>query len=47
MGDHWRVSALVSQIKNPEEKLFEELLSKTWKPKTYKIPKANLNGIKK
>ena len=26
MGDHWRVSALVSQIKNPENKLFEDLL---------------------
>ena len=45
MGDHWRVSALVSQIKNPETQLFEELLV-NWKPKTYKIPKANLNGIK-
>ena len=45
MGDHWRVSALVSQIKNPENKLFEELLA-NWKPKTYKIPKVNLKGIK-
>jgi len=36
MGDHWRVSALVSQIKNPEEKLFEDLL-KNWTPKKYKI----------
>jgi len=36
MGDHWRVSALVSQIKNPEEKLFEDLL-KNWSPKKYKI----------
>ena len=26
MGDHWRVSALVSQIKNSEEKLFKNLL---------------------
>ena len=26
MGDHWRVSALISQIKNPDEKHFEELL---------------------
>ena len=34
MGDHWRVSALVSQIKNPEQKLFESLLS-NWRPKTY------------
>ena len=45
MGDHWRVSALVSQIKNPENQLFEELLA-NWKPKTYKIPKVNLDGIK-
>jgi hypothetical protein len=34
----WRVSALVTQIKHSEEKLFEELLKK-WKPKKYKIPK--------
>ena len=46
MGDHWRVSALISQIKNPEKQLFEELLT-NWKPKTYKIPKANLVGVKK
>jgi len=46
MGDHWRVSALISQIKNPEKQLFEELLS-NWKPKTYKIPKVNLKGIGK
>ena len=39
MGDHWRVSALVTQIKNPEQQLFEELLA-NWKPKTYKIPKS-------
>ena len=45
MGDHWRVSALISQVKNPEEKLLEELLA-NWKPKTFKIPKVNLNGIK-
>jgi hypothetical protein len=45
MGDHWRVSALVSQIKNPETQLFEELLA-NWKPKTYKIPNVNLNNIK-
>ena len=35
MGDHWRVSALVSQIKNSEEKLFKNLLE-SWKPKKYK-----------
>ncbi len=44
MGDHWRVSALVSQIKNPEEKLFKELLE-SWEPKTYKLPKVNLKNI--
>ena len=32
MGDHWRVSALVTQIKNSDEKHFEDLL-KNWKPK--------------
>jgi len=46
MGDHWRVSALISQVKNSETQLFEELLV-NWKPKTYKIPKANVLGIKK
>jgi len=45
MGDHWRVSALITQIKNPEEKLFAELL-KNWKPKSYKLPKVNLKDIK-
>jgi len=42
MGDHWRVSALVSQIKNSEQKLFEDLL-KNWEPKTYKIPSSKIN----
>jgi hypothetical protein len=42
MGDHWRVSALVSQIKNSDEKHFEELL-KNWKPQQYKLPKTKLN----
>ena len=37
MGDHWRVSALISQIKNSEEKLFKNLLE-NWKPKKYKLP---------
>ena len=36
MGDHWRVSALVSQIKNSDTKLFEDLLE-NWTPKKYKI----------
>ena len=45
MGDHWRVSALVTQKKNPEEKLFAELLE-NWKPKKYKLPKVNHKKIK-
>ena len=45
MGDHWRVSALVSKIKNSEEKYLEDLL-KNWKPKTYKLPKPNLKSLK-
>jgi len=36
MGDHWRVSALISQIKNSEQKLFKDLLE-NWTPKKYKI----------
>ena len=46
MGDHWRVSALVSKIKNNEEKHFEQLL-KDWKPKTYKLPKTPLKSLKR
>tara|TARA_R110000868_G_scaffold86914_1_gene243446 strand:+ start:4374 stop:5597 length:1224 start_codon:yes stop_codon:yes gene_type:complete len=37
MGDHWRVSALISQIKNSEQKLFTDLLE-NWTPKKYKVP---------
>ena len=43
MGDHWRVSALISQIKNPEEKLFEDLL-KNWTPKKHKISIGRLGN---
>jgi hypothetical protein len=43
MGDHWRVSALVSQIKNSEEKLFKDLLD-NWKPKQYKIFKTRFQN---
>ena len=46
MGDHWRVSALVSKIKNNEEKHLEELL-RTWKPKTYKLPKVSLKSLRR
>jgi hypothetical protein len=41
MGDHWRVSALISQIKNPEERLFKDLLE-SWEPKTYRIPASKI-----
>jgi len=44
MGDHWRVSGLISQIKNPEEKLFKNLLE-SWKPKKYKLPKVSANKL--
>ena len=44
MGDHWRVSALVSQIKNPEQKLFEDLLE-NWIPKKYKISNLPFRNI--
>ena len=44
MGDHWRVSALISKIKETSASDFEKLL-KSWTPKTYKIPKVNLSKI--
>jgi hypothetical protein len=46
MSDHWRVSALVTQIKDPEQKLFAELLE-NWKPKKYKIPKLTPKNLNK
>tara|TARA_R110002020_G_scaffold402606_1_gene612765 strand:+ start:3797 stop:5020 length:1224 start_codon:yes stop_codon:yes gene_type:complete len=46
MADHWRVSALVTQIKDPEQKLFAELLE-NWKPKKYKIPKLTPKNLNK
>ena len=36
MSDHWRISALVTQIKDNTERYFEELLKK-WKPKKSKL----------
>lgn len=38
MSDHWRVSALVTKLKEVNNNYLEHLL-KTWKPKKYKIPK--------
>lgn len=43
MGDHWRVSALVTKIKNNEDKYLEDLLE-NWKPKTYKLPRVKLSS---
>ena len=44
MGDHWRVSALISRVKETSSSDFEKLLE-SWTPKTYKIPKVNLSKI--
>ena len=46
MGDHWRVSALVSRKKESASDNLEELL-KDWSPKTFKVPKVDLSKIKK
>ena len=39
MGDHWRVSALVTKLKTQEEDLLADILN-NWKPKKFKVPKA-------
>lgn len=44
MGDHWRVSALVTRIKDQSEKYFKELLD-NWKPKAYTIPAADIDKL--
>ena len=46
MGDHWRVSALVTQLKDQEENLFKNLLE-VWKPKKHKLPKFSLKSVDK
>jgi len=46
MSDHWRVSALVSKVKEGPGDLLKDLLEK-WKPKTFKIPKVKLNKLDK
>ena len=46
MGDHWRVSALVTRKRFDTETVLEDLL-KHWKPKTYRIPKIKINQGKK
>tara|TARA_R110000851_G_scaffold279366_1_gene432642 strand:- start:234 stop:1457 length:1224 start_codon:yes stop_codon:yes gene_type:complete len=45
MGDHWRVSALISRKKDISITNLEELLE-SWTPKTYKIPKVDISKIK-
>ena len=40
MSDHWRISALVTKLKD-EESYFEKLLE-VWKPKKIKVPTAKL-----
>jgi len=44
MGDHWRVSALVTRIKDQSEKYFKELLD-NWEPKTYTIPAVDIDKL--
>lgn len=46
MGDHWRVSALVTKLKTEEEDLLVNILD-NWKPKKFKIPKSNIPKLKK
>ena len=46
MGDHWRVSALVTKLKTKEEDLLVNILD-NWKPKKFKVPKSNLPKLKK
>ena len=46
MGDHWRVSALVTKLKTEEKDLLVNILD-NWKPKKFKIPKSNIPKLKK
>jgi hypothetical protein len=46
MGDHWRVSALVSRVKETTLTNLEGLLE-DWSPKTFKIPKVDISKIEK
>ena len=46
MRDHWRVSALVTKLKNTDTDNLKKLLE-SWKPKTYKLPKTNISNLKK
>jgi len=46
MGDHWRISALVTLIKQKEEFYLKNLVE-NWKPKIYKFPKVIKQDKKK
>lgn len=45
MGDHWRVSALVTKVKG--EDVYIKNLFEQWEPKTYKIPKPDFKALGK
>jgi hypothetical protein len=44
MGDHWRVSALVSKIKQKEDVYLQKLLE-SWEPRLYKIQKPDYKQL--
>jgi len=46
MGDHWRVSALVSRLKNSEEQYLKDLID-NWTPKKFKVQKTDIKLLKK
>ena len=46
MGDHWRISALVTLIKKKEDQHLIKLIEK-WKPKKYKFPSSVKQSKKK
>jgi signal peptidase I len=46
MGDHWRVSALISKINSTEGHYLEQLI-KDWKPTKYKIDNVNTNQLQR
>lgn len=43
MGNHWRVSALVTKVKG--EDVYMKTLLEQWEPKTYKIPKPDFKAL--
>lgn len=46
MGDHWRVSALITKLKVADQDHIGKLIE-TWTPKKYIIPQPNLSKLKK